>query len=120
MTSALDRCHKYGDKFLSHILRVTDDGTWVLFLKVETKEQSKQGVYTHSPNKPKKFKKHYLPATKLMATVFWDRRGVLMVAFMQQGATMSQVYCETLKKMRRAGQSEQTAWNADKRCSAPP
>jgi hypothetical protein len=22
--------------------------------------------------------------------------------------------------MRRAGQSEQTAWNADKRCSAPP
>jgi hypothetical protein len=37
-----------------------------------------------------------------MATVFWDRKGVLMVEFMQQGTTITwQVYCETLKKLRR-------------------
>jgi hypothetical protein len=38
-----------------------------------------------------------------MATVLWDRKGVLMVEFMQQGTTiMSEVYWETLKT---------TAWN---------
>jgi hypothetical protein len=31
-----------------------------------------------------------------MATVFWDKKGVLMLEFMQQGATLtSEVYCET-------------------------
>jgi hypothetical protein len=35
----------------------------------------------------------------LMAAVFWDRKGVLMVEFMQEGTTvMSEVYCKTLKK----------------------
>jgi hypothetical protein len=48
-------------------------------------------------NRPKRFKQK-LSARKLMATVFWDRKGVVMVELMQQGATMSQVYCETLKK----------------------
>jgi hypothetical protein len=46
--------------------------------------------------KPRKFK--CVPARKLIATVFWDRKGVLMVEFMQQGTTItSEVYCETLK-----------------------
>jgi hypothetical protein len=34
-----------------------------------------------------------------MVTVFWDRKGVLMVKFMQQETTiMSEVYCKMLKK----------------------
>jgi hypothetical protein len=38
-------------------------------------------------------------ATKLMAPVFWDRKGMLMVEFMQQGTSlMSEMYCKTLKK----------------------
>jgi histone-lysine N-methyltransferase SETMAR len=42
-----------------------------------------------------------------MATVFWDRKGVLMVEFMQQGTTiMSEVYCEMLKKLHRAIQNK--------------
>jgi hypothetical protein len=50
----------------------------------------------------KSLNKH-LPARKLMVTVFWDRKGILMMEFMQQGATvMSQTYCETLKILRRA------------------
>jgi hypothetical protein len=32
------------------------DETWVSFVNVEIKEQSKQSMHTHSPNKPKKFK----------------------------------------------------------------
>jgi hypothetical protein len=63
----------------------------------ETKEQSKQWMHTHSPNKLKSLNKH-LPARKLMA-VFWDMKGMLMVEFMQQGMTvMSEVYFKTYKK----------------------
>jgi hypothetical protein len=52
--------------------------------------------------------KQILSATKLMATVFWDRKGVLMAEFMQQGTIItSQVYYKTLKKLHRAGHSEQ-------------
>jgi hypothetical protein len=36
-------------------------------------------------------------ARKLMATVFCDRKGMLMMEFMQQGTTTSEAYCETLK-----------------------
>jgi hypothetical protein len=47
---------------------------------------------------PKRFKRT-LSAGKLVATVFWDRIGMLMVEFMQQGATiMSEVYFETQRK----------------------
>jgi hypothetical protein len=51
----LERYHKDGDEFFSHIVRVTGDGTWGLFMNVETEEQSKQWMHTHSPNKPKEF-----------------------------------------------------------------
>jgi hypothetical protein len=37
--------------------------------------------HAHSPNKPKKFKT-VLSTRKLMATIFWDRRGVLLIDFM--------------------------------------
>jgi hypothetical protein len=87
-------------------------------VKVETKEQSKQWMHTHSSNKPKKI--NHTSARKLMAAVFWDSKGVLMVEFMQQGTTvMPEVYCETLKKTV-WGHSEQKALNADIQCSAPP
>jgi hypothetical protein len=66
-------------------------------VNVEDKQQSKQWIHIHSPNKLKKFKQ--TPARKLMASVFWDRKGVLMVKFMQQVTTvMSHMYCKTLKK----------------------
>jgi hypothetical protein len=76
----LECYHKNSDEFLSHIIRVTGDDTWVSFMNVETKEQSKHWMRTHSPNKPKKFKQ--TSARKLMAGVFWGRKGVLMVEFM--------------------------------------
>jgi transposase len=57
------------------------------------------------PKKSKKFKQTF-SARKLMATVFWDRRGVLKVEFMQQGTIMmSEVYSET-QKMHRAIQNK--------------
>jgi hypothetical protein len=69
-------------------------------------------------NKPKMVKQT-LSARKLMATVFWDRKGVLMVEFMQQGTTItSEVYCGKIKKLPRTIRKKE--WNADIRCSAPP
>jgi hypothetical protein len=45
-------------------------------VNVETKKQSRQWMHTYSPNKPKKIK-HRLSSRKLMAAVFWDKKGVL-------------------------------------------
>jgi hypothetical protein len=53
---------------------------------------------THSPNNLKNFKLT-LSARKVMAAVFWDRKGVLMLEFMKQETTMSEVYCKILKKL---------------------
>jgi hypothetical protein len=47
-------------------------------VNVETKEHLKRWMHTHSPNKPKSFKQ-MLSERKLMAAVFWDRKGVLMM-----------------------------------------
>jgi hypothetical protein len=58
-------------------------------------------VHTHSPNKPKKFKQ--TSARKLMAAVFWDRKQVLMLEFMQQGTAVTlEMHCQTPKELRRA------------------
>jgi hypothetical protein len=76
----LGQYHKDGDEFLNHIVQVIGDETWVSFVNVEAKQQSK---HTHSPNKPKNVKQT-LPTRKLMAAIFWERKGVLIVEFMQQ------------------------------------
>jgi hypothetical protein len=93
----LERYHEDVVELLNHIVQVTDDKTWVSFVNVETEEHSKQWMHIHSSKKPKKIKQ-MLSARKLMATVFCDRKGVLMVQFMQQRTIMtSEVYCKTLK-----------------------
>jgi hypothetical protein len=61
----LERNHKDGDEILSHIVRVTGDETSVPFMNVETKEQSEQWMYTHSPSKPTNFKQT-LSASQLL------------------------------------------------------
>jgi hypothetical protein len=42
-----------------------------------------------------------------------------MVELMPQWTTMSELYCETPRKLCRAGHSEQKAWDAEIRFSAP-
>ncbi|GFV51046.1 uncharacterized protein TNCV_4635931 [Trichonephila clavipes] len=49
-----------------------------------------------------------LYSCKIMATVFLDRRGVLLEDFMPRGTTInSGAYCATLQKLRRALQNKQ-------------
>lgn len=98
----LNEIDNNSDEFLDSI--VTGDETWCHYVTPETKQQSRQWKHSESP-KPKKFKQT-LSAGKIMATVFWDRQGVLLVEFMPRGTTInSNTYCETLKKLRRAIQN---------------
>jgi len=99
----LMRYHKEGDNMLSHI--VTGDETGVSNITPESKQQSLHWKHTCSP-KRKNFK-HTFSTRKIMCTVFWDRQGVLLVKLLPQGTTInSAVYCETLKKPRRAIQNK--------------
>jgi hypothetical protein len=91
MSSALaflEQYHKDGDEFLSHIVGVTGDETCLSFVNVETKEESMQWMHIHSPNKLKVFKQ-IMSARKLLATLFRDRKGVMMVELRQRGTTIA-------------------------------
>jgi hypothetical protein len=65
----LECYNRDGVEFFTHIARVTGIETWVSSVSVETKEQSKQWMHTHSPKKPRKFKQT-LSARKLMGAAF--------------------------------------------------
>ena len=42
-----------------------------------------------------------------MATVFWDRKGILPIDFLEHGLTINvNAYCETVRKLRRAIQNK--------------
>ncbi|GFU54688.1 histone-lysine N-methyltransferase SETMAR [Trichonephila clavipes] len=99
----LDRYHKEGDQFLERI--VTGDETWVSHITPESKRQSMEWRHTNSPVRVKA--KRTISTRKVMATVFWDRHGVLLVEFNQQGTTINAAaYCATLTKLRRAIQNK--------------
>ncbi|KAJ4428145.1 hypothetical protein ANN_24159 [Periplaneta americana] len=51
--------------------------------------------------------KQTLSVRKVMCTVFWDRKGILLIDFLPRGETMNaDHYCETLRKLRRAIQNK--------------
>lgn len=98
------RYDEEGDEMFDHI--VAGDETWVSYVNVEQKNQSREWGHTSSPRKPNKCRQTF-SNKKVMATVFWDRKGVLLVEFMEKGTTInSTVYCETLRKLRRAIQNK--------------
>lgn len=95
----LEQYESEGEGFLRRI--VTCDETWVHQFEPENKTQSMQWRHVKSPP-PRKFK--VVPSVKkVMATVFWDTSGVLLVDFLPQGQTVNALrYCATLKKLKRA------------------
>ena len=100
----LEAYHRHGDALLDRI--VTGDETWVKHVNCETKLQSMEWGHTSSPKKPRK-PLQTLSARKIMATVFWDRQGVLLIDFLERGATInSERYCQTLQNLRRAVQNK--------------
>ncbi|GBM18588.1 hypothetical protein AVEN_37238-1 [Araneus ventricosus] len=62
--------------------------------------------HTGSPIRLRKARQ-ILSTRKLMVTVFWDTQGILLIEFMTRRTTInSEVYCRTLKKLKRAIQNK--------------
>ncbi|GFT98473.1 histone-lysine N-methyltransferase SETMAR [Trichonephila clavipes] len=81
----LIRYEEEGEDMLSRI--VNGGETWESHITQESKLQSMEWLDTSSPVKIKA--KRELTKRKNMATVFWDRRGVLLMDFMPQGTTIN-------------------------------
>ena len=91
-SALLKRFRSKEDDFLSRL--VTVDETWVHYYEPENKAQSRQSVGPGSL-RPKKFKTQP-SAVKVMATVFWDAQGVIMLDFLAKKSTITVVYYANL------------------------
>ena len=80
------------DEFLRRFITV--DKTWIHYFTPETKEQSKQWT---SPGElaPKKAKT-VKSAGKVMATVFWDARGIIHIDYLPSKQTINDDYYAAL------------------------
>ncbi|GFO26986.1 histone-lysine N-methyltransferase SETMAR [Plakobranchus ocellatus] len=85
--------HRARNKLLEHV--ITRDETWLHLSTPETKRDSMTWKYLSSPV-TKKFKVQQ-SATKVMATVFWDSRGMILLDILPKGESVNaDGYCETL------------------------
>lgn len=73
---------------------ITVDETWIHHYTPETKIQSKQWTAKGEPA-PKKAKSVF-SAGKVMATVFWDSHGVILIDYLQKGKTITGAYYASL------------------------
>lgn len=73
---------------------ITVDETWIHHHTPETEEQSKQWIARGEPALKKA--KAVLSANKVMATVFWDARGVIHIDYLEKGKTINGEYYANL------------------------
>ncbi|KAM3914022.1 histone-lysine N-methyltransferase SETMAR-like [Leptodactylus fuscus] len=87
------------ENFLSRF--VTMDKTWIHHFDPETKQQS---ITWKRGNEPtlKKFKVSS-SAGKVMVSVFWDAEGIIMVDYLEKGATITgSYYAEQIRRLQEA------------------
>jgi hypothetical protein len=65
-----------------------------IYMIQKSKEQSKEWRHSGSPY-PKKFKTQK-SSSKVLASVFWDQDGILLVDYLKKGATITAEYCVAL------------------------
>jgi histone-lysine N-methyltransferase SETMAR len=73
---------------------VTVDETWICCYDPESKEQSK--VWLPRGSDPPLKAKVYPSVGKVMATVFWDAEGILLVDYLEKGLTINSEYYSNL------------------------
>jgi hypothetical protein len=79
---------------------VTGDETWVHHITPETKRNSMVWKHPSCPT-AKTFQMTFVH--KVMATVFWDMKGLLLVDFFHKNETINaDHYIQTLQKLRQA------------------
>ena len=69
---------------------VTMDETWLYHYDPETKQQSTEWRHSGSPRPPKK------SAVKVLASIFWDRDGILLIDYLPKGQTINVEYYSSL------------------------
>ena len=73
---------------------ITMDETWVHHFEPEYKQQSMQWKHPSSPTPKKAWVVPF--AGKVMASIFWDAKGVLLMDFLGKGKTVTGVYYASL------------------------
>ena len=84
---------EFSDRF------VTMDETWVHHYTSESKQQSKQWKWEGSP--PPKKAKIVFTANKVITSVSWDLKGVILVDYLEKSKTVNSViyYCTFLHRL---------------------
>jgi hypothetical protein len=80
--------NNYFDRSFHRI--ITIDGTWIYEYDPESKMESMQWVKKEE-KAPRKFKRQRVQV-KLIATIFWDGKGILLIDYLPKGSTMNAVY----------------------------
>lgn len=102
LASCKDFLELAGDN-LDNVCRriITVDETWIRQYDPESKQESMQWI-KKGERPPKKFKVEK-SASKLMATIFWDSEGILLIDYLPKGTTMNgQYYANLLSQAREA------------------
>lgn len=76
------------DEFLRRYITV--DEIWIHYYTPETKQQSKQWIFHGERARTVK------SAGKVMATVFWDARGIIFIDYLEKGKTITGEYYASL------------------------
>lgn len=84
-----------------HFRLVTCDETWLYHYDPESKQESMEWKHMGSP-RTKKFKASR-SCKKIMATVFWDSKGIIHIDYLPHGTTMNgEYYASLLKRVRQS------------------
>jgi len=70
------------------------DETWLYHYDPETKQQLMEWRHSGSP-RPQKFQVHKT-AEKVLASIFWDKEGVLLIDYLPKGQTVNAEYYSSL------------------------
>ena len=85
------------EDFRTHL--VTGDETWLHHWEPDTKKESMQWKHPGSPP-PKKFRTQP-SASKVMATVFWDSKGIILIDYKPAGTSITgEYYANIIKQLR--------------------
>lgn len=94
----LQRYYRDGESFILNI--VTGDESWISYYDPELKMQSTEYKHKNSPHQ-KKIRTEK-STKKVMLSVFWDSKGVVLQEYLPKGTTINlERYIETLKKLKK-------------------
>lgn len=91
--------HQQPEHFMASI--VTGDETWVHHFEPLNQQEAKE--WTRVGEQPRARARHQQRAGKVLLTIFWDQRGILLNDYLQQGQTVTgQYYAALVARLREA------------------